>query len=154
MIGSSHLDPAKLLRNLPDASVIRCNNDLRQHLRFLTSLDNALDKRFAGNQCQRLPGETRRTIPSWDDPDSFHPRVLTGFPPIARMKTTSPFMLAVCVSVAAITFIEKLPSSRRLTIAAENRRGLPRGGANRRLSNVAVFSSRPDHAPGWLRAPV
>jgi len=72
VITASHLDIAKALGGFPDLSVIRGHDHFGQRASFLTSFDDMLDERFAGDFVQRLTGKTCGCIPRGDDTDDFH----------------------------------------------------------------------------------
>ena len=72
MIRRGHFGPAEILRDLPNARVVRGHDHLGKRLGLLAALDHVLDERLAGNQRQRLPGEPRRTVTRGDNANHFH----------------------------------------------------------------------------------
>jgi hypothetical protein len=62
MIAPRHFTPAEFLHRLSDASVISRYDYFAQRAGLLTSFDDVLDERLAGNPVKRLARKSRRGV--------------------------------------------------------------------------------------------
>src|SRR5260370_30799927 len=72
MMSGGHVDPAKCLRDLPNAFIVRCYDHFREGARLLAALDNMLNERFARDQCQRFARKPGGSVTGRDDAENFH----------------------------------------------------------------------------------
>src|SRR5689334_509202 len=108
MIGSRHLHTAKLFGDGGDSFIVRRNNYLQEALRLLTTFDDPLNQRLAGNRRKRFPRKACRAVSRWDDARNFHPRVLATSRQNARFEFSHATECYVCFGFS-------LPASRKAT---------------------------------------
>ena len=72
MIGTGHLDAAEILRDFPDARVVRRHDGFRKRFCLLALLENVLEEWFARDERERLAGKPGGSKARGNDANDFH----------------------------------------------------------------------------------
>jgi hypothetical protein len=72
MFWARHFRATKILRDFPDARVVRGDNYFRKRFCLLALLNDVLDERLASDRRERLAGKPRRAKTRGDDANDYH----------------------------------------------------------------------------------